>query len=549
MGLNSSYDVRAPTKTSQASPLTGVVTRVDDAGIWVVPLGGDMRTPIGPCRGTSDATQGAVCLLVFTQDQPWAYVGDDTTAPVTSVAGKTGAVTLTKDDVGLGSVDDTSDADKPVSIAAQAALDAKQDTSARGAANGYASLDGAGKVPVAQLPSAIMTYEGVWDAATNTPTLANSVGDTGQVYRVTVAGSRDLGAGAIDFQVGDYAIFNGTVWEKSDTTDAVASVAGLTGVITAPGLRDAISVNDVPTNDGRYVPKAAPIAADLNDCRTNGVYIVTSAATANSPISGYYGVCVVSAAASTDLVQEVTAYAQGSAAVRWRRVYAGAAGGWSAWTLQATNDDQYVRRLAASSGLWIACDAATYNESIPSGTGSIVIQTGLSFGNYMTRVHITGYSYEGTGQDIDLVVSFYAYSVGPAYANYGVVNLGNVQIQVDLARRASDNTVAIILTKVGPSTTWSYPKIVVDVVISTSSATTPPAAAMEGWTTSRVTDLTPWTVMVTPGVTVPGAIPVSGVYTTTVTTNPATLLGYGTWTSLGSVNFGTTPVYAWKRTA
>jgi len=44
---------------------------------------------------------------------------------VTSVAGKTGAVTLEKSDVGLGNVDNTSDLDKPISTATQAALDGK----------------------------------------------------------------------------------------------------------------------------------------------------------------------------------------------------------------------------------------------------------------------------------------------------------------------------------------------------------------------------------------------------------------------------------------
>lgn len=51
-------------------------------------------------------------------------------APVTSVAGQTGAVTLTKDDVGLSNVDDTADADKPISTASQAALDTKADATA-----------------------------------------------------------------------------------------------------------------------------------------------------------------------------------------------------------------------------------------------------------------------------------------------------------------------------------------------------------------------------------------------------------------------------------
>lgn len=51
---------------------------------------------------------------------------------VVSVAGKTGAVTLVKGDVGLGNVDNTSDANKPVSTAQQTALDLKQDASAVG---------------------------------------------------------------------------------------------------------------------------------------------------------------------------------------------------------------------------------------------------------------------------------------------------------------------------------------------------------------------------------------------------------------------------------
>ncbi len=46
---------------------------------------------------------------------------------VTSVASKTGAVTLTKSDVGLGNVDNTSDANKPVSTAQAAAIAAKAD--------------------------------------------------------------------------------------------------------------------------------------------------------------------------------------------------------------------------------------------------------------------------------------------------------------------------------------------------------------------------------------------------------------------------------------
>lgn len=50
-------------------------------------------------------------------------------APVQSVAGKTGVVILVKADVGLSNVDNTSDANKPISSATQTALNLKYDAS------------------------------------------------------------------------------------------------------------------------------------------------------------------------------------------------------------------------------------------------------------------------------------------------------------------------------------------------------------------------------------------------------------------------------------
>jgi hypothetical protein len=104
-----------------------------------------------------------------------------------------------------------------------------QKESEKGAAGGYASLDGGGKVTITQ-------YQGVWNASTNTPPLADGTGDAGDVYRVSVGGTQNLGSGAIAFDVGDYAIYNGATWEKSDTTDAVASVDGRTGIVTLGDL-------------------------------------------------------------------------------------------------------------------------------------------------------------------------------------------------------------------------------------------------------------------------------------------------------------------------
>ena len=67
--------------------------------------------------------------------------------PVTSVAGKTGAVALAASDVGLGNVDNTSDANKPISNATQAALNDKQ---SKITANGILKGDGTGTITAAE---------------------------------------------------------------------------------------------------------------------------------------------------------------------------------------------------------------------------------------------------------------------------------------------------------------------------------------------------------------------------------------------------------------
>jgi hypothetical protein len=74
-------------------------------------------------------------------------------------------------------------------------------------------------------------YQGVWNASTNTPTLASGVGTNGYYYIVNVAGSTNLD-GITDWKIGDWAIFNGGVWQKVDNTESVTSVNGFTGAVS-----------------------------------------------------------------------------------------------------------------------------------------------------------------------------------------------------------------------------------------------------------------------------------------------------------------------------
>jgi hypothetical protein len=109
-----------------------------------------------------------------------------------------------------------------------------QVTSEKGQPNGYASLDSNGKVPLVQINDALIgnvNFQGLWNAATNTPTLANppASGTKGYYYIVSTAGT----FAGISFEVGDWIISDGTAWGKVDNTDAVSSVFGRTGNVTA----------------------------------------------------------------------------------------------------------------------------------------------------------------------------------------------------------------------------------------------------------------------------------------------------------------------------
>jgi hypothetical protein len=225
---------------------------------------------------------------------------------VLSVAGRIGAVVLSKTDVGLDNVDNTADVNKSVASAAklttartvslsgdvtgsvtfdgtanvdivatvvdyshnhnitdvvglQSALDAKIDDTEKGAASGVATLDANGKVVMAQIPDSILgqlEYMGTHDFSTGTPTPTQK----GQYWIASVAGG--------DYNVGDWAVYNGTSFDKVDNTDAVASVAGKIGVVT-------LDKNDVGlgnVDNTADVNKSVASAAKLTTSRTiNGV--------------------------------------------------------------------------------------------------------------------------------------------------------------------------------------------------------------------------------------------------------------------------------------
>ena len=122
--------------------------------------------------------------------------------------------------------------------------------SQKGQANGVATLGLDGIVPASQLPAGGVSYQGTWNAATNTPTLADGTGSGGDEYAVIAAGTQNLGSGPITFAVGDFVIYNGTIWQKIPGSGGVTSFNTRTGAVTlqSSDVTSALSNGSITNN-------------------------------------------------------------------------------------------------------------------------------------------------------------------------------------------------------------------------------------------------------------------------------------------------------------
>lgn len=247
----------------------------------------------------------------------------------------------------------------------------------KGAANGYASLDSNGKVPGAQLPNSIMTYEGLHNVSTNTPTLSDATGDAGATYRISVAGTRNYGSGNLTLNVGDYLIHSGSIWQVADTTDAVSSVAGKTGSVTLTktdvGLANVDNTSDATKN--------AAAAALTNKTAVTSTGTVTGLQLAATATTGTAPLTVASTTAvsnlNADMVDGVHATDLGRLVCTTANGNVNAADGANTWARIATystGTTQYADGLFMYA---VTCMSSGTNESAiisvfirANGTGS-----------------------------------------------------------------------------------------------------------------------------------------------------------------------------------
>ena len=107
---------------------------------------------------------------------------------------------------------------------------------------------------VDQLPSGL-NFKGTWDAFNNIPALASGVGVQGDYYIVSADGTTNLD-GFNSWEIGDWCVFNGTVWQEIDNQN-IFSGSGTTNTITKWTGTTSLGDSQI-TDDGTSIVMNAP---------------------------------------------------------------------------------------------------------------------------------------------------------------------------------------------------------------------------------------------------------------------------------------------------
>ena len=138
------------------------------------------------------------------------------------------------------------------------ALAMKVNNSEKGSANGVATLDVNGKVVLTQIPDSILgqlEYMGTYSFSGGMPTATQK----GQYWIASADGN--------GYIAGDWAVWNGTSFDKVDNTDAVATVAGRTGNVVLTkndvGLANVDNTSDANKPVSTATQTALNLKADI----------------------------------------------------------------------------------------------------------------------------------------------------------------------------------------------------------------------------------------------------------------------------------------------
>ena len=155
-----------------------------------------------------------------------------------------------------------------------------------------------------------LIFAGSWNASTNTPTLASSVGVISNFYIVSVAGSTNLN-GITNWGVGDWAIYNGTVWQRLEggaegnfTNLSVSGTTTLSGLTASTALaldasKNVVSVTNTGTGSNVLATSPTLVTPALGTPSSGVVTNLTGTASIN--INGTVGATTPAAGTFTSL--------------------------------------------------------------------------------------------------------------------------------------------------------------------------------------------------------------------------------------------------------
>jgi hypothetical protein len=215
-----------------------------------------------------------------------------------------------------------------------------------------------------------LNYKGTWDANANSPALASSVGTKGDYYVVGTAGSTTLN-GISNWGVGDWAAFNGSVWQRveggADLNGVNLSVSGtstLSGLTASTALalnasKEIVSVTN--TGTGNNVLATAPTLVGDVSLSTGNLVIGTSGKGIDFSITSH------PAGMTSELLAD---YEEGT----WTPVYTTSAGAYAS----VTHSIQLGRYRKVGSLVYITLSLRTSAADITGATGQMLI-SGLPF--------------------------------------------------------------------------------------------------------------------------------------------------------------------------
>ena len=306
-------------------------------------------------------------------------------------------------------------------------------TTQKGAANGVATLDSGGQIPIGQIPPlGDLNYQGTWNAASNSPALTSNIGTKGYYYVVNFAGNTDLN-GITDWQVNDWAVFNGSVWQKIDNTDLVSSVNGYTGAVV-------LTYTDVNAQiAGTYV---SSVSATSPIASSGGTTPTISISKASATTNGYLS--------STD---------------------------WSTFNAKGNGT---VTSVSATAGTGISISGSpitssgtlTITNTAPDQTVALTAGTGISVSGTYPNFTITNTN--TSSGTVTNIATGTGLSGGPITTT-GTINFSNSNVATWAATPSSANLASAMTDETGSGS----------LVFNTSpTLTTPNQSSYETWTTT-----------------------------------------------------------------